>query len=139
MRHNRLVPIFILVGEAQPYDQLTVANCDVRRVLATLGEEDLSRGGRARLDAIVRDEAALEVSEAPGLDLRRRGASVDGGDHYLRTRAGPISAAVVSDIDAFVDLTTRDYQEAQARAVWTFRTVWGCWCSPRAPPSLSWP
>ena len=72
MRHNRLVPIFILVGEAQPYDQLTVANCDVRRVLATLGKEDLSRGGRARLDAIVRDEAALEASEAPKLDLRRR-------------------------------------------------------------------
>ena len=125
LRQNRLVPIFILVGEAQLYDQLIAANRDVRRVLATLGKESLSRLGRARLGTIVRDEAALEAFEAPGLDLRRRGASVDVADRYLRTRAGSISAAVLSDIDAFVDLTTRDYQEAQARAVWTFRTVLG--------------
>ena len=125
LRQNRLVPIYILVGDASLYYQLSAANRDVRGVLATLGREDLSQRGRARLAAIIRDEAALEAFEEPGLTLRRRGATVGVADRYLRTRAGVISGVVLGDIDAFVDLTTSDYQAAQARAVWTFRTVLG--------------
>ena len=53
------------------------------------------------------------------------GASLDVAHRYLRRRAGAISTAVLADIDAFVDLVTSDYQAAQARAVWTFRTVLG--------------
>ena len=125
LRQNRLVPIFILAGDASVYDQLTAANRDVRRRLAALAKESLSGQGRSRLDAIARNEAALETFEAPGVDLRRRGASLDVAHRYLRRRAGAISTAVLADIDAFVDLVTTDYQAAQARAVWTFRTVLG--------------
>ncbi len=105
LRQNRLVPIFILAGDASVYDQLTAANRDVRRRLAALAKESLSGQGRSRLDAIARNEAALETFEAPGVDLRRRGASLDVAHRYLRRRAGAISTAVLADIDAFVVIT----------------------------------